>query len=273
MNMKSVMIAAVCLVLALTIAGAAGQRDGSFVQKNPVEGTKSFPALLWTKEPSLCPEDVMVVDISWVTSIGIQKYRTVSGEGWSLPAGAELTETKTELHHYESVLDHYEEKETQRVRQVLDHYETYMTYEDAGNGVFSEVEHQRPVYRSENYTETEQVPVYIQVPRYATKYYYTESEWVLVAMYDFSGKDRTPVWLKSETDLGEDERLCGKQVEYQITVCDPEGNQTVYLVDETAWRILENGDILRINPNDDRNTVTVMDANGNVITETALFQN
>ena len=62
-------------------------------------------------------------------------------------------------------------------------------------------------------------------------------------------------------------------MEYQITVCDPVGNQTVYLVDETAWRILENGDILRINPNDDRNTVTVMDANGNVITETALFQN
>lgn len=64
-------------------------------------------------------------------------------------------------YYYESVLDHYEEIEVQRSRQVYDHDEYTMV--DNGKGEFVEVAH--PVYRTEYYTEIEQRPVYIQVRR------------------------------------------------------------------------------------------------------------
>ena len=60
----------------------------------------------------------------------------------------------------EPVLDHYEEVEVQRSRRVVDHYEIYYTYEDDGNGQMIEVPHERPVYKTEYYTETVQMPVY-----------------------------------------------------------------------------------------------------------------
>lgn len=64
-------------------------------------------------------------------------------------------------YYYESVLDHYEEVEVQRARQVYDHDEYTMV--DNGEGEFVEVAH--PVYRTEYYTEIEQRPVYVQVRR------------------------------------------------------------------------------------------------------------
>ncbi len=60
----------------------------------------------------------------------------------------------------EPVIDHYEEHEVQRSRRVMDHIETYYTYEDDGNGHMIETPHERPVYRTEYYTETILEPVY-----------------------------------------------------------------------------------------------------------------
>ncbi len=60
----------------------------------------------------------------------------------------------------DAVVDHYEMQEVERSRRVLDHYETYYTYEDDGTGHMIEVPHERPVYKTEYYTETVQMPVY-----------------------------------------------------------------------------------------------------------------
>ena len=76
------------------------------------------------------------------------------------------SEDNSKAEEYETILDHYETVEVQRSRQVLDHYETYYTYEDNGEGSFTEVAHERPVYTTEYYTETVQQPVYRQVPIY-----------------------------------------------------------------------------------------------------------
>ncbi len=62
---------------------------------------------------------------------------------------------------FDIVFDHYEEVEVQKSRQVYDHDE--YTIVDDGEGHFQEVPH--PVYRTEYYTETEQRPVYLMVPR------------------------------------------------------------------------------------------------------------
>ncbi len=58
------------------------------------------------------------------------------------------------------IIDHYEKREVQRARRVIDHVETYYTYEDDGSGFLKEVPHERPVYRTEYYTETVLEPVY-----------------------------------------------------------------------------------------------------------------
>ncbi len=62
----------------------------------------------------------------------------------------------------EYILDHYELVEVQRSRLVVDHYETYYTYKDNGDGTFLEIPHDRPVYKTEYYTETVQQPVYVK---------------------------------------------------------------------------------------------------------------
>lgn len=121
--------------------------------------------------------DLTVIGLQWVRNINIEENKMFSESGWTLPEGAEQTDARNELHHYDSVLDHYESVEVQRSRQVVDHYETYYTYSDNGNGTFTEVPHERPVYTTEYYTETVQQPIYVQVPRYQTKYYYNIWRW------------------------------------------------------------------------------------------------
>ena len=113
--------------------------------------------------------DLTVTSLAWQRNIQIEENREYSESGWALPQGAELTSQQQEIHHYDNVLSHYQDVEVQRSRQVFDHYDTYYTYEDRGNGTFEQIQHQDPVYRTEYYTETESQPVYVPVPRYATR--------------------------------------------------------------------------------------------------------
>ena len=57
------------------------------------------------------------------------------------------------------------------IKRTKDGKRTYYTYEDMGNGFLKEVPHEREVYKTEYYTESVPQPVYVPVPRYATKYY------------------------------------------------------------------------------------------------------
>ena len=74
--------------------------------------------------------DLTVTSLQWARNINIEENRMYQESGWELPAGAEQTDARSELHHYDSVLSHYESVEVQRSRQVVDHYETYYTYTD-----------------------------------------------------------------------------------------------------------------------------------------------
>ena len=186
-----------------------------------------------------------VEGISWARAVSIEEYRQLSESGWTLPDGAELTEQKNELHHFDSVLDHYETVEVQRSRRVIDHYETYYTYEDNGNGTFSQIEHERPVYETEYYTETEQQPVFVQVPRYQTKYYYTIWRWVPSREVNASGTDHNAAW--PDPALGENEREGQKAEVYRFSVLDEKGqSRAVYRLAESDWRNLNPGDAIYI---------------------------
>ena len=189
--------------------------------------------------------DYRISAVSWERVISVEKNTLCHESGWTVPDGGEVTDRRSEIHHYDTVIDHYETVEVQRSRRVLDHYETYYTYEDLGNGYYDQVEHQRPVYETEYYTETEQQPVYRQVARYQTKYYYDIWRWIEDRQARASGEDHSAYW--PDPQLGADEREAGRAAVYRISVTDTKNDSTArYRLSEADWESLKPGDSLYI---------------------------
>ena len=199
-----------------------------------------------------------VTDFSWDRRIDIEDYVEVSESDWSLPAGGELVRTASEIHHYNQVLDHYEDVEVQKSREVQDGYDTW--YEDMGNGYFEE--HSTPRYRTEYYYETETQPVYRDEPVYATKYYYKIWKWKVTRNVSTSGEDHSPYW--GETNFTGQEREFSKDEYYYFHVKDAKGNLKFFEADYSFWNTLSEGDSLTIKSNAGA-TATVIDSDGNEI--------
>lgn len=140
---------------------------------------------------------VTVNGFSWMRNIYIQEEQTFKENGWSVPANARVYNTTQEIKSYVSILDHYETVPEIKTRQVLDHYDTEYYYRDNGNGTFTEISNQVPVYRTETYTDYVEKPVYRDEPVYATKYYYEIDRWMVINTITSSGNDKNPYW---ETD-------------------------------------------------------------------------
>ncbi len=211
--------------------------------------------------------DLKVSSVGWTRIINIEANKQYSESDWNLPDGAELVNQKQEIHHYDSVLDHYESREVQRSRQVVDHYETYYTYKDRGNGTFEEISHERPVYTTEYYTETVREPVYVQVPRYATKYYYTIWRWKPERDAEASGEDHNAAW--PELNLAENEREGQRREEYRFTV-EHTGKKeapVTYRLAESAWRNVNPGDPIFITAKRSGADPYISDAKGNKIAD------
>ena len=205
-----------------------------------------------------------VTGVSWARSIPVEQYQMFSESDWRLPEGAELTSQREELHHYDQVLDHYEDVEVQRSRQVVDHYETYYTYSDNGNGTFEEISHERPVYTTEYYTETVSQPVYRSVPRYQTKYYYNIWRWTQVRTENASGEDHSPFW--PELNLAEDEREGSPRAElYVFTVKNEKDVIATYSLAESDWMNIKVGSRLNITSKRTGSNPWITDSDGNQI--------
>ena len=186
-------------------------------------------------------KDYQISGVSWERAIQIEQNLEYHESDWTVPSGGTITSQRSEIHHYDSVLDHYESYEVQRSRQVIDHYETYYTYTDLGNGMFDQVEHERPVYTTEYYTETEQRPVYMQVPRYQTKYYYDIWKWTPTRTVTAGADDHNPYW--PDTNLADDEREGRRAEAYRVMITDTKKNETTrYRVAESDWNTLNAGD-------------------------------
>ena len=209
--------------------------------------------------------DLQITSFDWVRRIAVEQNQQFSESDWTLPTGAELTDQRQEYHHSDTVLSHYESVEVEKSRQVLDHYDTYYTYEDMGNGFYEEIPHERPVYRTEYYTETEQQPVYVQVPRYQTKYYYNIWRWKQVRVEEASGQDQQPAW--PELDLAEDEREGERSERYRFTVVDKDGQSTTYRLAEADWSQLHPGDNLFITAKRNGADAYITDQDGNRIAQ------
>ncbi len=174
-------------------------------------------------------QSVRITDASWEREIVVQQRQLVEESDWTLPSDAvEQKDARREIHHYDSVLDHYEQVPVQRSREVLDGYDVSYTYEDMGNGYFNQVEHQTPRYRTEYYTEIEERPVYVDVPVYETKYTYTAYRWINERSETARGQT-DPQW--PQVTYGTDERE-GERIErYTLTYADRKGNQRSFSCD------------------------------------------
>ena len=212
-----------------------------------------------------------VTDILWARSIPVEQYQEFQEDGWTIPQGGTEISSAEKLHHYDQVLDHYEDVEVQRSRQVLDHYETYYTYTDRGNGSFEQVEHQRPVYKTEYYTETESRPVYVSVPRYATWYTYSIWRWTQVRTEVASGSDHEAYW--PEIKLGENEREGSpREAQYSFYVKDEKENRTWWRIeDEKVWRSIQVGDLLTMKTSRSEGS-RIVDGNGNTVAKVFQIQ-
>ena len=201
-------------------------------------------------------ETVTVTDFSWERTITVEEERTVKEDGWSVPSGGRIYDQQKEIKEYVQVIDHYEtinETKTRQVishyetvtetktRQVISHYETTYTYQDNGNGTFTEIPHQNPVYTTETYTETHQEPVYTtetyvearqepvyrQDPIYATRYYYEIDKWFDVHNYDSNGSNKEPYW-NTNYDLTSNQRDSKRWELYTIHYNDGTIKNTSY---------------------------------------------
>ena len=215
---------------------------------------------------STTSRDYRISAVSWERAIQIEQNIEYHESGWSVPAGANVTDQRSELHHYDNVLDHYENYEVQRSRRVIDHYETYYTYTDLGNGMYDQVEHERPVYTTEYYTETEQRPVYRQVPRYQTKYYYDIWRWTPTRVARSGAEDHDPYW--PDTELGENEREGQRAEAYRVIITNTkDGSSARYRVTQADWESLNAGDDIYFTVRRSGGEPCISDEKGNPIVE------
>lgn len=202
-----------------------------------------IPTLIWLFYP--VNRTATVTGFRWVQSIRIEQFMLCHEDGWTVPAGGRVTDSRREIHHYDTVLDHYETRTRQVSYQVLDGYDT--SYHDLGNGQVNVV--QTPRYRTEYRTETYQEPVYKQVPVYQTKYYYDIDKWVYINSLTTADNTHEPYW--AETDIPEDVespeyddlRLGSRSGSYYVIVQnDVETYEIEYNLND--WNAFEIGDEL-----------------------------
>lgn len=150
---------------------------------------------------------------TWRRVLTIEEYKTVEESGWSLPKGAELLRTKEEVRSYDQVFSHYEEVPVQKTRQVYAGEDCEQYTVDNGDGSFDLEEYCTPVYETEYYTEYESRPVYNNVPRYETKYYYQIQRWVEVDKKELSGENNKAQW--PEVSLKENQKIGNRIEDYK----------------------------------------------------------
>ncbi|MDO5154862.1 MAG: hypothetical protein Q4D51_02755 [Eubacteriales bacterium] len=195
--------------------------------------------ILWPKNTAATLQDK-----SWSREIQIEAYKTVKESDWAVPAGGREYDHKKEIHHYDHVIDHYEDVSVQKSRDVLDGYDTHTNYIDNGDGTFKEETVQTPRYRTEYYTETERQPVYKDVPIYKTKYYYEIEKWIYDHSVKTDGKKEDPYW--GDVVLADQERE-GERIEKYVVTFVTKKNK-VYNKDVSLeeWQKFELGEKRKI---------------------------
>lgn len=200
-----------------------------------------FVCLLWLFIP--ITRTATITGFEWERIIDVETFTECHESGWSIPNGAHVTKQKSEIHHYDKVLDHYETKTKRVAHREQDGYTT--TYKDLGNGQSKVVRtpKYKTVYKTENYKE----PVYRQEPVYRTKYYYDIGRWKETSTLCTAGIDQKPFW--KDTDLPSyidspkynDQKLGDRHETYSAKIKDDKGKNQLVNYSYDDWKKLEVG--------------------------------
>lgn len=182
---------------------------------------------------------VTVKDMTWKTSVDVEKYLLCDEDDWELPEGATLKTTKQEVHHTEQEYVG-EREETYDSYEVIGSHVEY-SYEDNGDGTFSEVANDVDDYGY--VTRTRSVPVYRDKPIYRTKYYYTIWRWKYDRTETAEGGGKTPEY--PDPQLTDKERLRKKSVEYEVT-CEVKDKEKTYKVEKSIYDKLDIGETYKV---------------------------
>ena len=214
-----------------------------------------------------------ITNLRWESTVEIEELKTFREDDWSVPSGGRVVYTKEEVHHYEQVIDHYEEVQKSRTVPDGGHYETVtrtrtvpdggheevVGYSDNGDGTFSEETRWVTEYTTETYTEEEwvqdykteyyyeQEPVYRDEPVYETKYYYDIDRWVYERSVVTSGYDKEPYY--GELNLHSKEREKTRYTNYYVTgnILDKkEVKEKTYNISKEYWEQMESDKIINI---------------------------
>jgi hypothetical protein len=156
------------------------------------------------------------------------------------------------IHHYNRVLDHYEDKTRQVPQRVASgsHQEQYACGTrtvDKGNGFFSQettycsrtVTDYTTTYKTEHYQD----PVYRQDPVYQTRYTYQVDRWVTERFEKASGVT-SPYWPEPDS-LSEKQRVGDeRKQEYEVVLVDPKGREFTRDLDQGTWAYLSDGETI-----------------------------
>lgn len=234
-----------------------------------VAGILLFLCAIWFFFIRTVDTPLTITGFHWERSVNVQVFKTVTEEDWSIPVGGRETSHRSEIHHYDSVLDHYDTKYRTVCEQVSDGYDTE-SYEDCrsvatgsesyvcgerdlGNGYFEDIECSRTVYETQCDTRYRQVPkyrqdcrqesyqdpVYRQEPRYATKYTYEIEKWVYSRTPGINGDNHDPVW--PNFTLEENEREAGRTERYVVFFIDEKVKEYSYEMGFDQWSQYELG--------------------------------
>ena len=180
---------------------------------------------------------------AWTRLVQVESLQTVQESDWWVPEGGRVYEERTEFSHYVQVLDHYEQRSREVAQQVYDGEDYHTSYQDNGDGTFTEIITSTPRYRTEYHTEYYEQPIYRDDPVYATKYYYDIDKWIVDRTETSSGAEDAPYW--PEITLAENERLGVQEDMYTMDLTS--GKKSYHLVlPLQQWEMFSKGEEVTI---------------------------
>lgn len=169
--------------------------------------------------------------VSWKRTVEVEKWATVAHTDWSVPSGARVLGQSQEIKDYVQVQNGT--RSVTKTREVQSGTKKVKVgKKNKGNGFFEDVYEDRPVYRTETYTERE--PVYERRPVYATKYRYEMDEWTHDRDEVAQGSDLKPAWPTFQlASTGKKEREGRRTERYEVTLRE-EQNSLTYVAGSEA---------------------------------------
>jgi hypothetical protein len=207
----------------------------------------------------LTPHDtpVTVTGFEWSRTIQIEVYKTVRESDWSIPAGGRQVSTEQKVKSYDHVIDHYTDEHY--TVSVYDHTRHWTTNDreqvgtevcgetDLGNGFsqdkycpvygYVEHDHSEDIYRQED--RVRRVPVYKDVPVYATWYTYDIEKWVSDYVASAGAKDQNPSW--PPVALQTNQRTAGRSEGYTVFLAGKDGKHYWMGLPQAKWAQLKTG--------------------------------